>query len=405
NREFTLGANGATLDASGTGAVRFTSAAAITFAGTDTARMLTLTGASADDNALAAQITDNGTGATALTKTGDGTWVLTNTDNDYTGVTTISGGVLAVDKLSDGGVASSLGASTADAANLVIGNNSTLRYTGTGDTTDRLFTLSEGVTFLESSGSGAIVFTDTGPVTLAGNGAHVIALGGSNADANTLAGSIGDAALGLTSLAKNDGGTWHLTGDNTFTGNTNINGGTLYIGDGGTTGSIASTEVNNFGTLGFDRSDTLTYGGLVQATGDVLQAGAGTTILTGDNTYTGTTTVSAGTLVIDGDQSGATGLTTVEGGATLGGSGTLGGNVVVTGATLAPGNSPGTLTINGDLALDAASILDFELGAANVVGGPLNDLIEVGGDLVLDGTIDVTVSGGGSFDAGLYRVV
>src|SRR5690606_32965485 len=151
NREFTLGANGATLDASGTGAVRFTSAAAITFAGTDTARMLTLTGASADDNALAAQITDNGTGATALTKTGDGTWVLTNTDNDYTGVTTISGGVLAVDKLSDGGVASSLGASTADAANLVIGNNSTLRYTGTGDTTDRLFTLSEGVTFLESS--------------------------------------------------------------------------------------------------------------------------------------------------------------------------------------------------------------------------------------------------------------
>src|SRR3546814_1742281 len=71
---------------------------------------------------------------------------------------------------------------------------------------------------------------------------------------------------------------------------------------------------------------------------------------------------------------------------------------------LAPGKSPGTLTINGDLSLAAGSVLDFEFGAANVVGGPLNDLIEVGGDLVLDGTINVDVSAGGDFGGGVYRV-
>src|SRR3546814_609454 len=50
-------------------------------------------------------------------------------------------------------------------------------------------------------------------------------------------------------------------------------------------------------------------------------------------------------------------------------------------------------------------ILDLEFGQANVFGGPLNDLIDVQGNLTLDGTVDVTVTTGGSFDAGLYRVI
>src|SRR5690606_28856466 len=222
---------------------------------------------------------------------------------------------------------------------------------------------------------------------------------------NTLAGAIGNAGSGVTTLAKNDSGTWVLTGNHTYTGSTNINAGTLLIGDGGTTGSITSSLLNNFGTLGFDRADTLTYGGSIVGTGAVSQTGAGTTILTGNNSYTGATTVSAGALWINGDQSAATGPTAVQVGATLGGVGTVGGDVAVVGGTLAPGNSPGTLTIVGDLVLDAASILDFEFGESDVVGGPLNDLIDVGGDLALDGTINVAVSAGGSFDAGLYRVI
>src|SRR5690606_27163413 len=132
---------------------------------------------------------------------------------------------------------------------------------------------------------------------------------------------------------------------------------------------------------------------------------SGVTILTGANSYTGATTVEHGTLLINGDQSAATGLLTVNGGATLGGVGTIGGDVVVDDfGILSPGQSPGTLTILGDLSLSGASILNFEFGEAGVAGGALNDLIDVGGDLVLDGTINVTETAGGTFGGGVYRV-
>ena len=62
-------------------------------------------------------------------------------------------------------------------------------------------------------------------------------------------------------------------------------------------GAVAGNITDN-GALIFNRSDTLTYAGVVSGTGTVTQAGAGTTILTGANTYTGGTTVSAGTLQI-----------------------------------------------------------------------------------------------------------
>lgn len=209
DRRFTLGASGGNaLDASGTGAVNFTNTSAVSFSAPNTAQTLTLTGTSTDRNSLATLLTNNGSGVTSLSKTGTGTWILTNQASTYTGVTTISGGVLGMDKLADGGLASSIGASSSAASNLVIGNGSTLRYTGTGDTTDRLFTLAAGVTYLESSGTGAVVFTDTGPVTLAGiNQARTIVLGGTNTGNNTLAGSIGDSGTGKTILAKNDTGT------------------------------------------------------------------------------------------------------------------------------------------------------------------------------------------------------
>ena len=86
-----------------------------------------------------------------------------------------------------------------------------------------------------------------------------------------------------------------LTGDNTYTGGTTIAAGTLQLGNGGTTGSIAGNVVDN-GALVFNRSDSLTFGGVDQRHRLAQAVGAGTTILTGDNTYTGGTTISAGTL-------------------------------------------------------------------------------------------------------------
>lgn len=142
-------------------------------------------------------------------------------------------------------------------------------------------------------------------------------------------------------------------------------------------------------------------------TGPLTKFGVGALTLTGDNAYAGATQVDAGRLEINGDQSGASGLTTVNLGGTLGGTGVVGGDVEVIGGTISPGSAggPGTLTINGDLVLDAASRLDYRLGQAGTVGGGLNDLLVVHGDLTLDGVLNVTQSAGGTFGPGVYRLI
>ncbi|HEY4146948.1 autotransporter-associated beta strand repeat-containing protein [Pinirhizobacter sp.] len=479
DRLFTLGPSATSaLDASGTGAVQFTNTGAIAFSTPNTAQAVTLTGTSADNNSLSAQITDNGTGKTSLSKTGVGTWILRNAASNYTGVTAISGGVLGVDHLTDGGQASSIGSSSNAAANLLIGNGATLRYTGTGDTTDRLFTLSLGTSVIESSGTGAIDFANTGSAAYTGSGNRTLGLGGTNTGNNTMGGTIIDGPGGITTLAKNDAGTWLLTGTNTYTGNTVVNDGLLQLGNGGNSGSIASGTVivDTAGTLGFDRSDTMTlngvisgagkvqqsgtgstiltatetytggttinagtlqlgngsangsivgnvsdngtlafdrsdvytFGGLISGTGGVTQSGSGTTVLTGNNTYNGATTVNAGTLLIDGDQSGAVLGTLVASGATLGGTGTISGNVRVNnGGIFSPGDTDaaGTLTLNGNLAAAPTSVFNYQFGQPNVVGGALNDLTVVHGNLDLNGTLNVSATPGGSFGPGLYRII
>ena len=124
------------------------------------------------------------------------------------------------------------------------------------------------------------------------------AAGGNFAITNTIADTTG-AGGGSIGLAKYGANTLTLAADNGYTGGTTIYAGTLAVGTGGTTGSI-SGNVDNRGTLLFNRSDNTTFTGLVSGTGSLVNAGGGTTTLTGSNTYTGTTTISAGGLIIGG---------------------------------------------------------------------------------------------------------
>ena len=108
---------------------------------------------------------------------------------------------------------------------------------------------------------------------------------------------IGQSISGDGGLYKLGAGTLTLAGENAYAGDTTIFAGTLQIGGGGTTGSIAGDVITN-GSLVFNRSDTIAFGGAISGSGTMTHAGTGTTILTGNATHTGGTTISQGTLQI-----------------------------------------------------------------------------------------------------------
>ncbi|MBP7240455.1 autotransporter-associated beta strand repeat-containing protein [Amaricoccus sp.] len=400
--------------------------------------------------AMSTTISADLTGTSGLTKTDLGTLVLDGAKS-YVGATSINGGVVEI--------AGDASLGTGDLAF----DDGTLRTTASF-TLARTTTLGAGGGTIETEtgtlahtgaigGAGGLTKTGAGTLTLTGANSYaggtqiddgVVEIG-ANANLGAAAGTLGldggtlrntadvamnrattlglgdgvfETADGTTltqagaisgdgSLAKTEGGTMVLTGDATHAGGTAISEGTLQIGAGGTTGTLAG-NVANHGALVFDRSNALDMAGLISGAGSVVQAGTGDTRLLGDNSYEGTTTVASGGLYVMGDQSAATGATMAQAGATLGGTGLIGGGVTIAdGATLAPGDvgaTPGTLGIAGGLTLGGGSILAYSFGQANVPGGPLNDLTEVGGDLTLDGTLNVVTSPGGAFDPGIYRV-
>ena len=110
--------------------------------------------------------------------------------------------------------------------------------------------------------------------------------------------TFGGVVSGTGALTQLGHGTTTLTGANTYTGGTTISAGTLQIGNGAGTGTLGTGARSNNAALIFNRTGTLTVASAISGTGTVTKLGAGTTILTGANTYTGTTTISAGTLQI-----------------------------------------------------------------------------------------------------------
>lgn len=136
---------------------------------------------------------------------------------------------------------------------------------------------------------------------------------------------------------------------------------------------------------------TSTNTGVLSGSGSLSKSGSGTLVLTGNNTYSGVTGVSGGALIINGDQSAASGILTVAAGAKLGGAGKLGGAVSVAG-TLAPGSSIESLSM-GALSFVNGSTFAVELDSGvSVASGA--DLAVVSGNLALDnpGTVTLTLT-------------
>ncbi|MGI9177519.1 MAG: beta strand repeat-containing protein, partial [Pirellulales bacterium] len=242
------------------------------------------------------------------------------------------------------------------------------------------------------TGTTGIVFASTLSVSQVSNAGAPSTLGSSSGDAANLVLDRGVLRHTGASNSSTDrlftigagGATLESTG-----------AGAVTFGSAGGANLLSGTGARGFtlggaGTAKNTVASQLTNG--IDAVNDVLsvtKAGAGTWVLSGSNSYTGATTVSAGALLINGDQSLATGAVSVASGATLGGTGTVGGlTTLASAATLSPGASPGTLTFSQSLSLTSGANYNWQMLSGTGVAGAANswDLINVAGGLSIDST-------------------
>lgn len=186
------------------------------------------------DFAVLSGVISNG----SLTKAGAGTLYLTGA-NSYTGNTSVTAGSLAVNSLGNSNATNGPVTTTSSLGNnggfLSLGNATTtganLWYVGSGEVSDRqirINTTTATVT-LDASGSGALVLTNSTNLNDMVAGAKTLTLRGFNNDANVLASNLANNGGALT-VTKTDGGTWVLSGTNTYTGLTTITSGSLGVG-------------------------------------------------------------------------------------------------------------------------------------------------------------------------------
>ncbi|WP_052572787.1 autotransporter-associated beta strand repeat-containing protein [Haloferula sp. BvORR071] len=410
-------------------------------------------------------------GGGGLTKSGSGTLTV-DTNNDYTGATTINGGVLAVSSLGDAGTPSSIGAASVGASNLVI-NGGTLRLTGLQTNTNRSLTLgSSGGTFdiavasssmqISGTATGTGKLTKTGPGTLilAKNNTYsggtlissgTIYLAGSTANSSALGtGSVtlSSGTLTMADVQASETAAWNLivptgasgrlnadgrcsltgslTGGGTFDyytpyvrtdlkGNWSAFSGRINVLGGGDGGEMRISNTFGYGAaaisagadcyiyynvssssptldigelsggassglgggptagrtvtwrVGGKNTDATFEGAIVNGTGTtaVTKIGSGTWTLAGASTHTGATTVSAGSLRLNGSITGS--AVTVQSGAAIGGSGTIAANLSLqAGAIIEHDSTP--LAVTGNLSFGATAVLRPAAGYNPVAG-------------------------------------
>ncbi len=336
--------------------------------------------------------------------------LLTNASNSFKGEIYLGRGVLAI--TSNGALG--------DAANVINmdhgSSNGQLRFDANNiDVTHKIqqrTTTSYNVNGFDATLSGEISLsggtTVRGGTNTLGTSAGTLTITGSNlstsaytiaADTKFIAASVNALGGGVKTVSSGGTVAFKNVGTYTSAGQINLNGsGTQVASVGvGALQNIAGTNTFN-GTINLASNSSIgvTAGSLTLGAGvtggfALAKTGSGTLTLNGaSNTYTGATTISAGTLLINGSLA-STATTTVDALANIGGNATFNGAVTVNG-NLSPGNSPGQMDFNGqNLTLGSASTITMELGGTTRGTGASNydSLIDIG-TLTLGGTWTVS---------------
>ncbi|KTF63360.1 AIDA autotransporter [Salmonella enterica subsp. enterica serovar Derby] len=319
----------------------------------------------------------SGTGS--LVKTGTDELTL-NGDNDYSGGTTIDDGVLIADN------ADSLGSGDID--------NSGVLQVGEGELKNTL------------SGTGSLVKIGTGELTLNGDNdysggttisdgtliaASVNALGSGDIDNSGVLqvgeGELKNTLFGSGSLVKTGTGELTLSGDNTYSGGTTISGGTLIAAS---VNALGSGDIDNSGVLQVGEGELKNT---LSGSGSLVKTGTGELTLSGDNnTYSGDTTIADGTLIAANVN--ALGSGNIDNSSTLmldaNGAFKLANITTHSGATTAL--AAGSTLYASQLTQENGSTLSIDLGAATDDAMITADSVTLGGTLNISGIGNVTDS-------------
>lgn len=312
------------------------------------------------------------TGAFPLTKVGPNTLILSGA-NTYTGNTTVSSGTL---EISNGGTINS----NNNAATVTVAAGATILLSGTEDNAIGFGGVSGGAGTQEQ-------WIVAGAINSTGGHHQSLPVGGVTLNGGMLTG------VATTTL----NGTYYGNG---FQGVITANG-TGNLLSAASVGLISPLILNTPLAADILSASSEFQDGIVGFVGSIVKNGAGTLTLSGASTYSGSTTVNAGRLLLNnivGSGSGS-GAVTVNAGGTLGGTGSVSGVVTVNaGGHVSPGNSVGSLDV-GSLALKTGSILDFELGAHS----DLINVTSIGGLTLGGGSVVLTNADG--FTIGTYRLI
>ncbi len=307
-----------------------------------------------------------------LTKQGDGTLILSNTGNDY-GDTEIDGGILAA---KDAAALGTGDVTIAESATLAL-SQGTLDNNVTG----------EGQ--IVKSGSDELIVTGdnnySGGTTISGGtltADHADSLGSGDID-NSGVLKVGEGELenmlsGSGSLVKTGTGELTLSGDNSYSGGTTIIGGTLTADHAD---SLGSGDIDNSGVLKVGEGELKNT---LFGSGSLVKTGTGELTLSGDNTYSGGTTISGGTLIAANVN--ALGSGDIDNSGTLildaNGAFELANVTTHSGATTAL--AAGSTLDAGQFTQEDGSTLSIDLGAAT------DDAVITADSVALGGTLNVT---------------